>query len=83
MKKTILSSVQKETKYLLSDEEFSFYLYGDDDAIAYCYKDNFPKFWNGKKWVEERSFLRFLDESTKISKEEFTLIIEKLDDSIK
>jgi len=58
-------------KYFLSDKEYSYYLYGDDDLPAFCVRDNNPKYWNGKKWVSCYSFTEFCDNAVEISINEF------------
>ena len=58
-------------KYILSDSEYSFYLYGDSDYPAYCRGNNFPKFYNGTRWVEVRSFLKFADNAVETDEATF------------
>ena len=58
-------------KYILSDDRYSYYAYGDMDAPAVCIGNNKPIFWNGKEWIKVDSFLKFADKAVEISKEEF------------
>lgn len=58
-------------KYFLSNSEFSYYLYGDDEMVAFCIMDNNPKFWTGKRWKEATSFTEFCDKAVEISLREF------------
>lgn len=67
----IASSEFKLTKYMLSDSDYSYYLYGDKDAVAFVYKNKLPQFWNGKKWITVNSFLKFADNAVEITKKEF------------
>lgn len=63
-------------KYMLSDEEYSYYKYGDWDAPAYCRGNSFPQFWNGKEW-RQISFLKFADNAVQITEEEFKKLVEQ------
>ena len=64
-------------KYILSDSKYSFYLYGDYDFPAFCRGNNFPQFYNGTRWVEVRSFLKFADNAVEIDRETFKRKLEK------
>ncbi len=64
-------------KYILSDSEYSFYRYGDWDFPAFCRGNNFPQFFNGKSWVEVKSFLKFADNAVEVDEETFMKVLEK------
>ena len=40
------------SKYIMSDEKYSFYLYKEDDFLAYCEGNNFPEYYSAAGWKE-------------------------------
>lgn len=65
------------SKYIMSDEKYSFYLYKEDDFLAYCEGNNFPEYYSAAGWKEVKSFLEFADNAYKISKERFLELAEQ------
>ena len=59
------------SQYIMSDKKYSFYLYTEDDFLAYCAGNNFPQYYSAGSWKEVRSFLKFADNAYSISKERF------------
>ena len=60
---------EKRTKYMLSDDYFS-YIYGDDDMAGVFVGDFSPQYYAGGEW--KPSFLfKFADNAVEISKDEF------------
>ncbi len=64
-------------KYILSDSEYSYYRYGIYDFPAFCRGNNFPQFFNGKNWVEVRSFLKFADNAVEVDEGTFKEDLKK------
>ena len=67
----------KRMKYILSDNRYSFYIYGDWDFPAFCCGNNFPQFYNGNRWVEVKSFLKFADNAVEVDEETFKKRLKK------
>lgn len=64
------------SKYLLSDEFYSFYLYGDDFP-AFCAGNSFPRFYANGEWRKADSLLEFCDNACEISGEEFRELLKR------
>lgn len=73
----IMAGRKVKMKYILSNNKYSYYKYGEWDAPAFCCGNNFPQFWNGKEWKVVNSFLKFADNAVEISKEEFIKRLKK------
>lgn len=73
----VASKGGKRMKYMLSDNKYSFYIYGDWDFPAFCCGNNFPQFYNGKKWIEVKSFLKFADNAVEVDEETFKKRLKK------
>ena len=73
----VASKGGKRMKYILSDNKYSFYIYGDWDFPAFCCGNNFPQFYNGKKWIEVQSFLKFADNAVEVDEETFKKRLKK------
>lgn len=69
--KGITASMKKRTKYIMSDEKISYFLYDKDDFLAVCVGNNFPQYYAAGEWKEVKSFLKFADNARRISKVEF------------
>lgn len=67
----------KLTKYIMSDRLYTFYLYGDRDAVAFVKGNNWPMMWNGRDWVQVQSFLKFSENSVEITRKEFFAAAKK------
>ena len=64
-------------KYLLSDDFYSFYLYGDYDAPAFCAGNAFPRFYANGEWRKVNSVLEFCDNASEISRSRFLALLKK------
>ena len=73
----VVASKGEKMKYILSNNEYSYYRYGSLDFPAFCYKNNFPQFYNGENWVQVKSFLDFADNAVEIDEDTFMEDLKK------
>lgn len=63
------------TRYILSDDYYSFYSYGGlDDFPAICRGTHWPEYWNGRRWRQCQSFLKFCENTIQLTREEFVAL---------
>lgn len=67
---------RKDTKYMFSDKEFTYFLY-DNDFLAVAVRNEFPMYYSNGKWRKIHSFCEFADNAIRISEKEFLKLMKK------